>query len=199
MKSAFRPHIVGIGGTLRPNSSSEMAMRFVLRIAEELGASTEYLAGVDLVFPMFSPESAERTPAALRMIDALRRAQGVVLASPGYHGSISGLIKNALDYTEDMRADERMYLAGRAVGCIACAGGAQAAATTLNALRSVVHALRGWPTPMGLVINTAAPVFDAHGACLHDGTETQLRIMAQELMTFAHRCASVPEPVTSFA
>ena len=29
----------------------------------------------------------------------------IIIGSPGYHGSMSGLIENALDYTEDWRAD----------------------------------------------------------------------------------------------
>lgn len=63
-----------------------------------------------------------------------------------HHGSVSGLIKNALDYIEDTTKEERVYLEGRTVGCIACAYGWQATGSTLNALRTIVHALRGWPT-----------------------------------------------------
>ena len=53
-----------------------------------------------------------------RMIAALRRANGVILSTPCYHGSVSGLVKNALDYTEDMCKDPEPYLDGRAVGLI---------------------------------------------------------------------------------
>ena len=41
---------------------------------------------------------------------AYRWADGLLVASPGYHGGISGMMKNALDYVEDLRADERVYL-----------------------------------------------------------------------------------------
>ena len=63
-------------------------------------------------------------------------------------------IKNALDYAEDTAKDARPYLDGRAVGCIACAYGWQATDSTLIAMRSIVHALRGWPTPLGVAANT---------------------------------------------
>jgi hypothetical protein len=33
-----------------------------------------------------------------------------IVGSPGYHGAISGLVKNALDYIEDLREDPRVYL-----------------------------------------------------------------------------------------
>ncbi|WP_163579655.1 NADPH-dependent FMN reductase, partial [Klebsiella pneumoniae] len=80
--------------------------------------------------PMFAPERPDRSDEARALIAALRRADGIVISSPGYHGSMSGLIKNALDYTEDMRDDAQPYFDGRAVGCIACAAGWQATGST---------------------------------------------------------------------
>jgi FMN reductase len=93
------------------------------------------------------------------MVEALRRADGVIIATPAYHGGISGLVKNAIDFTEDMRADPRVYLEGRAVGCIVCAEGAQAMGTTMVSLRAIVHALRGWPTPYGAAIASSTKPF----------------------------------------
>jgi FMN reductase len=149
-----RPLVVGLGGTLRAGSSSESALRLALAAAEREGARVEAIAGPDLEFPMYAPEREERPDAAVRMIDLVRRADGLILASPGYHGTISGLVKNALDYVEDLREDPRPYLDGRAVACVASAAGWQAATSTLGSLRSIVHALRGWPTPLGVVINS---------------------------------------------
>ncbi|MDQ3608828.1 MAG: NAD(P)H-dependent oxidoreductase, partial [Actinomycetota bacterium] len=83
----------------------------------------------------------------------VRRADALVIGSPGYHGSISGLVKNVLDYLEELADDERPYVDGRPVGCIATAQGWQGAVNSLVALRQIVHALRGWPTPFGLALN----------------------------------------------
>ena len=195
MTQTFVPHIVGIGGTLRQGSSSELVVRAVLREAQKLGATTEVIAGPDLVMPMYSPEATARTPQAVRLLSALRRAHGVVIASPAYHGSLSGLIKNALDYTEDMRDDERTYLSGRAVGCIACAGGVQAGASTLATLRSIVHALRGWPTPLGVMLNTSAPLFDPAGTCVDAASAGQVNIVAKEIIMFARTACSAIDAV----
>jgi len=51
------------------------------------------------------------------------------------------------------------------VGCIATAAGWLGAVNTLGALRDIVHALRGWPTPLGAAINSAENVFDEEGTC----------------------------------
>lgn len=185
-----RPFIVGIGGTTREGSSSEMAMRCTLAAAERQGAEIAVLAGPDLVFPMYAPEQSYRDPRAERVVELLRRSDGVIISSPGYHGSISGLIKNALDYVEDMRSDEAPYFDGRAVGCIVCAYGWQATGTTLTALRSIVHALRGWPTPIGIGINTTGKIFDAAGSCIDAGVAKQLELMASQVVKFARMHAA---------
>ncbi|MEI9984306.1 MAG: NADPH-dependent FMN reductase [Aliidongia sp.] len=184
------PFIVAVGGALRPNSSTEKALSVVLGAAAALGAETLLLSGADLDLPHYSPDRLDRSPAAQRLVEALRRADGIVLGSPGYHGGISGLVKNALDYVEDMRSDPAPYFEGRAVGCIATAAGWQATMTTLAALRDVVHALRGWPTPLGVPINTMDPAFGPDGACLSPRLHAQLEVVAQQIVGFAHQRAA---------
>ncbi len=175
-----KPVIVGVGGATRPNSSTEKALRCALDAAAALGAETVLLGATDLQMPAYAPESPNRTPSALRLIAELRRADGIILASPGYHGGVSGLVKNALDYTEDMRGDERPYFDGRSVGCIVSAAGWQATTTTLVALRGIVHALRGWPTPLGVCINSTEPAFDTEGRCLSESLSQQLDLLAAQ-------------------
>lgn len=181
----YKPVIVGLGGTTRHNSTSEKAARTVLKHAKELGADTVMLAGPDLVMPMYDPAVEERTDKAQRMVEELRRSDGVVLSSPGYHGTISGLLKNALDYTEDMRGDKKVYLGGRAVGCVGCAAGWQAAAATVATLRMIAHALRAWPTSIAATLNTSTPLFDQDGNCTDERTDAVLRIIAEQLIKFA--------------
>lgn len=186
----FKPVIIGLGGTTRAGSSTERALGFALAAAEAAGAEVELIAGPDLILPMYSPETPERTPEARRIVAALRRAHGVIIASPGYHGSLSGLIKNALDYVEDMRGDAVPYLDGRAVGLIACASGWQATGTTLVALRSIIHALRGWPTPLGVGVNTVGGLLDPAGTIADPAIAAQLTLLGQQVVDFSqHRNA----------
>ena len=57
--------------------------------------------------------------------------------APGGQLTIAGLIKNALDYTQDMMKDDRPYFAGRPVGCIATGAGWQGVVGTLEHLRAL--------------------------------------------------------------
>jgi len=185
--------IVGLGGTTRAGSSTEKALRVCLASAEAAGAETVMLGAGDLDLPMYAPEYPERTERAVRLIELLRQCHGVVIASPGYHGTLSGLVKNALDYIEDMRDDDPPYLDGRAIGTIACAYGWPATIHTLAALRSVAHALRGWPTPMGAGINSAEKVFDQDGRVIDEKSAFQLELVGQQVVEFARmRSASAP-------
>ena len=116
----WSPLVVGIGGTLRDGSTSERALRLALTEAARLGAKTQIFAGQSLDLPHY--DAIERTERATSLVEALRAADGIIIATPSYHGSISGLVKNAMDYTEDLRADARSYLGGLSAPSYARAG-----------------------------------------------------------------------------
>ncbi|GGS18667.1 NADPH-dependent FMN reductase [Streptomyces nojiriensis] len=177
--------VVGIGGSSRPGSTAELGLRVVLAEAARLGAQVALVSGADLVMPLYDPRVAACPPQARRLLDEVASADGVVLASPAYHGTVSGLLKNALDYTEELRGDPRPYLSERAVGCLSVGMGWQGAVTTLAALRDIVHALRGWTTPLGVAINSAAAGFGADGECSDPHIQQQLTAMAGQVVEFA--------------
>jgi FMN reductase len=183
MKS--KPLVIGIGGTTRANSSSELAMRISLAAARNAGADTMALSGLDCQLPIYPAEDPVRTPAACTLVRLVARCDGLILSSPAYHGCISGMLKNALDYVEDLRDDVRPYFEGRAVGCIVSAAGWQGVGTTLTALRSVVHALRGWPTPLGVGINSKTNPFGPDGECLDETLRLQLTLLGKQVVQFA--------------
>lgn len=182
-RPAVKPLIVGIGGTTRSGSISERALRFALKVAEQDGAETLLVAGPALELDSYNPANPGRSPAATDLVDALRRADGIIISTPSYHGSISGHVKNALDYAEDLRGDPRPYFDGRAVGSIVCADGPQAMGATISALRSVVHALRGWPTPFAATVNSVAKPFD--GDQVDPQTAQALELVARQVVEFA--------------
>jgi FMN reductase len=188
MKPSKRPLIVGLGGSGNPTGSTERVLAHALSAAEAAGAETRYFDGAALDMPMYS-YSGQRTEKAELFIAALRAADGIIIASPGYHGTVSGLIKNALDYVEDMARDPRVYFEGRAVGLIAVAAGWQATGSTLATLRSITHALRGWPTPMAVAINSANPVFAEDGSVADPALVAQLKLLSEQVVNFARMSA----------
>ncbi|WP_448538630.1 NADPH-dependent FMN reductase [Sphingobium yanoikuyae] len=186
--------IVGLGGTFRQASSSERIVRAVLKECEHLGAETTMFDGPALArLPHFNPEHPERTAEEHALVDAIRTADGIVIGSPGYHGGYSGLVKNAIDLLEDLRGDSRVYFDGRPVGLVVTAAGWQACGTTLSALRDVIHAMRGWPTPVGVAVNSVEQrPFDADGMLCDEGVANAVRAQARQIMHFAMEGAACP-------
>jgi FMN reductase len=189
MTERNQPLVVGLGGTLRANSSTERALRHCLAAVERRGGRTQLYCGEDIDLPMYRPHELARTPKAAELVNALRAADAVVVSSPGYHGGVSGLVKNALDYIEDLRDEPRVYLDNTPWGCITCAYGWQAAVGTLSQLRGIGHALRAWPTPLGVAINSADPIWDETGELTDPAVRNQLDLLAEQLLTFARSAA----------
>ena len=181
---AEAPLIVGIGGSTSPTSMTNRLLETCLAHAAAAGARTQALFGGELAaLPIFTMD-AVLDGAGEKLLAAVRAADGVIIASPGYHGGMSGLVKNAVDHLELLREDERPYLDGRAVGVIVSAAGWQACGTTLVSIRSAIHALRGWPTPFGVTVNSAEQVTTADGA-FDANVDGALKLLAAQLMDFA--------------
>ncbi len=173
------PFVVGIGGSPGPQSVTARLMRSCLGFAAGAGARTETFDGDRLArLPIFTTHGTVPNDVCAQLVESVRRADAVVLATPGYHGAMSGLVKNALDHLELLRDDDRPYLDGRAVGIIVCSAGWQACGTTLVSARSAVHALRGWPTPLGVTVNSAQQGPD------EPEVVERLQVLADQVMRF---------------
>lgn len=184
--SSETPLIVGIGGTTREGSSTEKALVVALAAAEARGARTVLLGGAFLAtLPIYDPGPAGPTAEQQALADAVRAADGIIIATPGYHGSLSGVVKNALDTLELLNQDQRPYFTDRAVGIIVTASGWQAGGTTLTAVRSIIHAMRGWPTPFGAALNATSGSFETDGSPKDPRDAWQLTTVGEQVLEFA--------------
>ncbi|GAA4023328.1 NAD(P)H-dependent oxidoreductase [Sphingomonas swuensis] len=179
--------IVAIGGTMRPGSSTERALAIAAAAAEAAGGHVTSFGGDYISHlphyrgPQWSHDSGRE------LVEAVRAADGILLASPGYHGTVSGMVKNAIDYLEELAEDRRPYLDGRPVGLIVTAFGHQAANSGMTTLRTIAHALRGWPTPFGAAVKLHADSFDAEGSCLDQAVRGQLELVGRQVAQAAGR------------
>ncbi len=166
-----RLRVVGIGGTLREGSRSLAALRRALDAAEEAGAEVELLDLRELGLPIYEPGlSLEECGEDVgRFIEAVRGADALLISTAAYHGTLAGVTKNALDFTQFLARDERPYLDGKVVGLISTAGGDQAAAHTTDAMVHVVHALRGVVAPSMVTIPRARRHADGEGNITDEG------------------------------
>lgn len=110
------PDVVAVGGSLRDHSYTRLALERALAAAETAGAETELLDLREYDLPVYDGDRADPGDAA-EFRARLRRADGIVLGTPVYHGTYSSALKAALDYC---RFDE---FEDTPVGLLAVAGG----------------------------------------------------------------------------
>jgi len=184
-----RVHVVGLGGTLRSNSTSRWALKRALQAAEKAGATTELLDLRELNLPLFDPEKSleEYGPNVARLINAVRRADALIWSAGSYHGTVAGVSKNALDYFELLADDARPYIDGKTVGLIATGGGSQAAVNAVNALIHVVHALRGIAVPLFAAIPQPWKVFGRDGQLIDESWGKRLDQIGRRVVETSRR------------
>jgi len=182
-----RPRVVLLAGSLSAPSTADRVARWCARRCDDAGTPTAVFSGIDLAFPFYRPGRTE--PRSRAYLAALAGADGVVLVSPAYHGAPTGLLKNALDYVNELADDARPYLHGRAIGCVGVAGGDQGAHSTVASLRTIGHALRGWPTPLGVTLARERTAFGDDGTPTHPGAIGDLTVMLDQVLTLAHWAA----------
>ena len=121
--------VFGVSGSLKAEGNTASAVRRALEVLEEEGAETRFvsLAGKDIhactgCLKCFSgpcPFDDDITS----VTDGLQWADGVIIGSPVYFGSVSGSLKVAMDRCLSMGAGKRTeLLAGKVGAAIACAG-----------------------------------------------------------------------------
>ena len=102
--------VVGLGGSLRAGSTSRSALRTALEGAESAGAETLLLDLRELDLPLYNPDDDEPTEQAARLIESCYAADGLIWSSPLYQGTISGALKNAIDWLHVLGGSDPPYL-----------------------------------------------------------------------------------------
>jgi NAD(P)H-dependent FMN reductase len=181
-QAGYRVSVVGICGSLRRGSYTRMAVQIALQGAQEVGAQTRLIDLQD--YQLVSCDGKEDESAYPEDVFRLRRevsqAQGIILGTPEYHGSFSGVLKNALDL---MGFDE---IEGKMIGLVGVSGGALGAINALNGLRTVGRALHAWVVPEQASVPEAYKIFDPSGI-LHDRDVAQrLKDVGRQIARFAY-------------
>ena len=168
--------IVGIGGSLRPNSSSQMALSLAVQRVAALGAEVEVLDLRTMQLPFCNGEDDyPGYPDVERLRNTVKQADGLILATPEYHGSVSGVLKNALDLMDFEQLD------GKVTGLISVLGG-QSNSNALNDLRVIMRWVHAWVIPEQIAVGQAWKAFDTDGKILDEKVSQRFDQFAQSLV-----------------
>lgn len=144
--------MVGLGGSMGSGAQSRMVMEASLAMAAEAGAETVIVDIRELDLPVYNPDlRVEAYGSKLAwFLEEIRGADALLICSPTYHGTMSGAVKNAIDYLQFLGGDRPPYLTGKAVGLMSV--GSLTAVNTITALDHAVRSLNGNVAPTTVVI-----------------------------------------------
>jgi NAD(P)H-dependent FMN reductase len=179
--SAPAIRILGIPGSLREGSHTRQAVAQALQGARQGGVETELLDLRSYELPLCDGRSDESTypPGVERFRQKLRSADGYVIGTPEYHGSFSGVLKNALDLCGFEEFE------GKVVGLVSVSGGAFGGLAGMGALRGICRSLHAWVIPEEAAVPRAGSGFTADGKLTDAKTVKRLEQVGAEVARFA--------------
>lgn len=172
--------VVGVCGSLNPTGKTRAALSVALSGSAEFETDTRLieLRNYNLVF--FGSADSEDYPEDVhRLRRELRDAHAIIIATPEYHGSLSGTLKNMFDL---MSAAE---FEGKIVGLIAVAGGQMGAINSLNAMKNICRNLHCWVLPHEVSVAESGRVIGSDGSVLDDALNERLRNVGRQVVKFA--------------
>jgi len=177
-------NIVLLAGSNRKDASSTKLLRYMKERLKARGVEATLIDVYETPLPMYSPDDDDVHPNARRLIAAVRDADGLILGTPEYHGSVSGALKNALDYLGSSE------VGGKPVLSVSSSGGA-VGVSSLTHLQGIVRGLHGINSPEWVSIG-GRQWFNADGAPADDGMRVRVERALDQLvaMTTALRGVS---------
>jgi FMN reductase len=168
MKNTF--NILGVAGSMRRGSYSTQALKIALEHARKHGAEVRLLE-IDRM-PLYDP-NAEVSKEVEQAAEAVAWADAFILASPDYHGSMSGALKNFLDHFYE-------EFAGKLFGYIVASH--EKGLTVMEQMRTAVRQCYGWSMPYGVSIN--GPQDFTGGEIVNARLSKRLEMMSRDLVVY---------------
>jgi FMN reductase len=178
--------VAALCGSLRPGSYTRMALQAALGGAAASGCETDLIDLGEFHLPFAGASEGAEPGDAARLRERIRSADGILLGTPEYHGSFSGVLKNALDLTGFPEWE------GKMLGLVGVSGGRMGAHEALNSLRQVGRALHAWVIPEQVSIPEAWKRFDGQGRLQDGELSERLLEVGRQVARFArlHKCAA---------
>jgi len=149
-------HIAMIAGSNRHNATSTSVLRYIESVLKARNIQVSFIDLGVVQLPLFSPDSEVVHPEAEMLINSVKQADGLIFATPEYHGSISGSLKNALDYLDND------HVAGKPILPISSAGGPLGVSSLIH-LQCIIRNLHGILCPEWISVGDGQPVFGRDG------------------------------------
>ena len=137
--------VLGVGSSMRRDSFSTETLKIILDKVNKNGADTRLLNLYSNPLPMYTAEYNEKLDGIKQAVEFVNWADAIVLATPDYHGSVAGSLKNFLDYFW-------AEFAGKTFGYLCSSH--EKGLTVMDQMRTAIRQCYGWSLPYGISINS---------------------------------------------
>ncbi|MDH3502504.1 MAG: NAD(P)H-dependent oxidoreductase [Nitrosopumilus sp.] len=165
--------ILGVASSMREISYSTRILKQVLEKSEKNGAETRLLNLRKLQLPIYHPEKNNSSEID-KVTEYVKWADAFILATPDYHGSMSGVMKNFLDF---FWSD----FTGKTFGYV-CASH-EKGLTVMDQMRTAVRQCYGWSMPYGISVNSDQD-FDKQGNITNKNIIARIEMIGRDLVVY---------------
>lgn len=164
-----KPKILAFAGSLRADSYNKKIAKIAMKGAERAGAEVTYIDLNDYPLPVYSAEieESEGLPQnALKLKELMLNSDGFIIASPEYNSSISGNLKNMIDWVSRQATPDEKYLCcfiDKVAVILSASPGGLGGLRGLVHLRAILENIFTFVIPAQKTIPNAAEAFDEKG------------------------------------
>lgn len=158
-----------LAGGIRDGSLNEKLVAAACDVVAGQGASPTRLSLADFPLPLFgaAPHGLDDVPEALALKAAFQSHRAIILANPEHNGSVSAMLKNAIDWMSCPSGGEppQVYSAfrGKAFGLLSASSSPFGGLRGLSQLRHILASVQGLVVPEQLSVPHAHRAFDDAG------------------------------------
>jgi NAD(P)H-dependent FMN reductase len=168
-------NILGIAGSMRKDSNGTKILKIALDLASKYKAQTSLLELRKTNMPLYNPDLSIQSDIDMQKVtDQVNRADAFILVSPDYHGSMSGSMKNFLDYYWE-------EFAGKTFGYICTSH--EKGLTVMDQMRTAVRQCYGWSLPYGISVNGSEDINE--GQVINNLLNKRLKMLAHDLVAYS--------------
>jgi len=168
--------VMGICGTYDMDSANGRLLELVLDDCRSAGAETFVWENNVTPLPMVGEDGCWSHPNVKKFKEKTELADAFVLSSPEYHGTMSGVMKNNLDWLSTE------HTSGKVFGLMSTLGG-QSNSNTLNHMRIAVRWIHGWVVPEQVAVGNVKSAFDESGNLIEESIQSRVSGLAESLVT----------------
>lgn len=183
----YKPKILAFAGSLRTDSFNKKLVKIAVQGAQAAGAEVTYIDLRDYSLPVYDGdlEAKEGLPEnAIKLKNLMYQHDGLLISAPEYNSSISGALKNAIDWISRQATPDEVYLScfmGKVAALMSASPGALGGLRGLVTVRSILENIHVHVLPDQKTISKAEEAFLPDGTLKEERHTKEIQNLGKKL------------------